>query len=176
MSELASQGKIDPAFLQITAKVRVCTNRVSGALGLAAMSGHGLGSSACLTRSVAVLFAAAVAQAYGAARDTNMTKDEAKWVAYKLYRQARDHFDRQQPKEKRILEYLLTIRDPTERRLVGWDAAVAFMCKVQHEGCSVEESADACKRTWKLCCCVVSCAEVSLCCSCACAATSWTRR
>ena len=40
-----------------------------------------------------------------------MTKDEAKWVAYKLYRHARDHFDRQQPKEKRILEYLLTIRD-----------------------------------------------------------------
>jgi hypothetical protein len=54
-------------------------------------------------------------QAYGAARDTNMTKDEAKWVAYKLYRQARDHFERQQPKEKRILEYLLTIRDPVER-------------------------------------------------------------
>ncbi len=26
------------------------------------------------------------AKAYGAARDTNMTKDEAKWVAYKLYR------------------------------------------------------------------------------------------
>ncbi len=44
-----------------------------------------------------------------------MTKDEAKWVSYKLYRTARDHFDRQQPKEKRILEYLLTIRDPTER-------------------------------------------------------------
>ena len=57
-------------------------------------------------------------QAYGAARDTNMTKDEAKWVAYKLYRHARDHFDRQQPKEKRILEYLLTIRDPLERRWV----------------------------------------------------------
>ncbi|GAX73760.1 hypothetical protein CEUSTIGMA_g1211.t1 [Chlamydomonas eustigma] len=73
MAELAKQGKIDPAFLQITAK------------------------------------------AYGAARDTNMTKDEAKWVAYKLYRQARDHFERQQPKEKRILEYLLTIRDPVER-------------------------------------------------------------
>ena len=73
MAELASQGKIDPAFLQITAK------------------------------------------AYGACRDTNMTKDEAKWVSYKLYRQARDYFDRQQPKEKRILEYLLTIRDPSER-------------------------------------------------------------
>ncbi len=73
MAELAKEGKIDPAFLQITAR------------------------------------------AYGAARDTNMTKEEAKWVAYKLYRQARDHFDRQQPKEKRILEYLLTIRDPVER-------------------------------------------------------------
>ena len=41
--------------------------------------------------------------------------NEAKWVSYKLYRHARDHFDRQQPKEKRILEYLLTIRDPLER-------------------------------------------------------------
>ncbi|GLI70397.1 hypothetical protein VaNZ11_015180 [Volvox africanus] len=74
MSELASAGKIDPAFLQITAK------------------------------------------AYGAARDTNMSKDEAKWVAYKLYRTARDHFDRQQPAEKRIIEYLLNVVDPTERR------------------------------------------------------------
>ncbi|GIL63110.1 hypothetical protein Vafri_17236 [Volvox africanus] len=74
MSELASAGKIDPAFLQITAK------------------------------------------AYGAARDTNMSKDEAKWVAYKLYRTARDHFDRQQPAEKRIIEYLLNVVDPTDRR------------------------------------------------------------
>lgn len=73
MAELSKQGKIDPAFLQITAK------------------------------------------AYGAARDTEMTKEESKWVAYKLYRQARDHFDREQPTEKRILEYLLTIRDPVER-------------------------------------------------------------
>lgn len=47
MAELASAGKIDPAFLQISAK------------------------------------------AYGAARDTNMTKDEAKWVAYKMYRTVR---------------------------------------------------------------------------------------
>lgn len=30
--------------------------------------------------------------------------------------QARDHFDRQQPAEKRIIEYLLTVTDPTERR------------------------------------------------------------
>jgi hypothetical protein len=45
MAALAKEGKIDPAFLQITAK------------------------------------------AYGAARDTEMTKDEAKWVSYKLYRQ-----------------------------------------------------------------------------------------
>jgi hypothetical protein len=28
---------------------------------------------------------------------------------------ARDYFDRQQPKEKRILEYLVTMRDRTER-------------------------------------------------------------
>ncbi|GLC45942.1 hypothetical protein PLESTF_000714900 [Pleodorina starrii] len=74
MADLASAGKIDPAFLQISAK------------------------------------------AYGAARDTNMTKDEAKWVAYKLYRTARDHFDRQQPAEKRIIEYLLQVSDPMERR------------------------------------------------------------
>ncbi|PNW69832.1 hypothetical protein CHLRE_18g748397v5 [Chlamydomonas reinhardtii] len=74
MAELSSSGRIDPAFLQISAK------------------------------------------AYGAARDTNMSKDEAKWVAYKLYRHARDHFDRQQPAEKRIIEYLLTVTDPTERR------------------------------------------------------------
>ncbi|MEW5304685.1 MAG: hypothetical protein WDW36_007278 [Sanguina aurantia] len=74
MAELGKQGKIDPAFLQITAK------------------------------------------AYGAARDTNMTLEEAKWVSYKLYRSARDQFDRQQPKEKRILEYLCTISDPLERR------------------------------------------------------------
>lgn len=73
MAELASAGKIDPAFLQISAK------------------------------------------AYGAARDTNMSLDEAKWVSYRLYLRARDYFDRQQPREKRILEYLVTIRDRAER-------------------------------------------------------------
>ncbi|KAF6251429.1 hypothetical protein COO60DRAFT_1287543 [Scenedesmus sp. NREL 46B-D3] len=73
MAELAQAGKIDPAFLQISAK------------------------------------------AYGAARDTNMTLDEAKWVSYRLYLRARDYFDRQQPREKRILEYLVTIRDRSER-------------------------------------------------------------
>lgn len=81
MSELASAGKIDPAFLQISAK------------------------------------------AYGAARETEMRLDEAKWVAYKLYRNARDIFERQQPKERRIIEYLLTIRDPQER-INQLDAAV----------------------------------------------------
>lgn len=74
MADLAASGRIDPAFLQISAK------------------------------------------AYGAARDTNMTKDEAKWVAYKLYRHARDHFDRQQPAEKRIIEYIISVSDPQERR------------------------------------------------------------
>ncbi|KAJ9510209.1 hypothetical protein QJQ45_015697, partial [Haematococcus lacustris] len=74
MEELGKQGKIDPAFLQISAK------------------------------------------AYGAARDTNMSLDEAKWISYKLYRNAKDQFDRQQPAEKRILEYLMTIKDPAERR------------------------------------------------------------
>lgn len=67
-----------------------------------------------------------------------MTKDEAKWVAYKLYRQARDHFDRQQPKEKRILEYLLTIRDPTERRCVNcltW-VQVALQLQQQRDDCA----------------------------------------
>lgn len=73
MAELASAGRIDPAFLQISAR------------------------------------------AYGAARDTNMTLDEAKWVSYRLYLRARDYFDRQQPKEKRILEYLVTVRDRAER-------------------------------------------------------------
>lgn len=73
MASLAEAGKIDPAFLQISAK------------------------------------------AYGAARDTNMTLDEAKWVSYRLYVKARDYFDRQQPREKRILEYLVTMRDRGER-------------------------------------------------------------
>jgi hypothetical protein len=73
MAELAGQGKINPAFLQITAK------------------------------------------AYGAARDTNMTKDEAKWVSYRLYVRARDYFERQQPREKRILEFLVNVRDRAER-------------------------------------------------------------
>jgi tetratricopeptide (TPR) repeat protein len=73
VEKLAQQGKIDPAFLQISAR------------------------------------------AYGAARDTEMTLDEAKWVAYRMYVKARDYFDRQQPQEKRILEYLVTIRDRTER-------------------------------------------------------------
>ena len=73
MAELAASGKIDPAFLQISAK------------------------------------------AYGAARDTNMTLDEAKWVSYRLYVRARDYFDRQQPREKRILEYLVSMRDRAER-------------------------------------------------------------
>lgn len=67
-----------------------------------------------------------------------MTKDEAKWVAYKLYRQARDHFDRQQPKEKRILEYLLTIRDPTERRCVNW------LTLVENPACFVLASNPCC--------------------------------
>ncbi|KAF8055819.1 hypothetical protein HT031_006594 [Scenedesmus sp. PABB004] len=73
MAALAEAGKIDPAFLQISAR------------------------------------------AYGAARDTNMTLDEAKWVSYRLYVRARDYFDRQQPKEKRILEYLVSMRDRGER-------------------------------------------------------------
>ncbi len=37
-------------------------------------------------------------------------------MAYKLYRNARDYFDRQQPAEKRIIEYLCSIPDPQERR------------------------------------------------------------
>jgi hypothetical protein len=70
---LGRTGRIDPAFLQISAR------------------------------------------AYGAARDTEMTLDEAKWVAYRMYVKARDYFDRQQPQEKRILEYLVTLRDRAER-------------------------------------------------------------
>ncbi len=73
MADLSASGKIDPAFLQISAK------------------------------------------AYGAARDTNMTLEEAKWVSYRLYIRARDYFERQQPVEKRILEYLITLRDPKQR-------------------------------------------------------------
>lgn len=38
-----------------------------------------------------------------------------RWVSYRLYVRARDYFDRQQPREKRILEYLVTVRDRTER-------------------------------------------------------------
>lgn len=30
--------------------------------------------------------------------------------------QARDHFERQQPGEKRIIEYIISISDPSERR------------------------------------------------------------
>jgi len=41
---------------------------------------------------------------------------QAKWVSYKLSRHARDHFDRQQPVEKRVIEYLCSIPDPAERR------------------------------------------------------------
>lgn len=33
-----------------------------------------------------------------------------------LYPQARDHFERQQPAEKRIIEYICSIPDPAERR------------------------------------------------------------
>jgi len=73
VEKLAASGRIDPAFLQISAR------------------------------------------AYGAARDTEMTLDEAKWVSYRMYVKARDHFDRQQPQEKRILEYLVTLRDRNER-------------------------------------------------------------
>jgi hypothetical protein len=40
---------------------------------------------------------------------------QAKWVAYRLWIRAKDYFDRQQPKEKRILEYLMQIADPLER-------------------------------------------------------------
>jgi hypothetical protein len=36
-------------------------------------------------------------------------------VAYRLWIRAKDYFDRQQPKEKRILEYLMQIADPAER-------------------------------------------------------------
>lgn len=38
-----------------------------------------------------------------------------RWVSYRLYVRARDYFDRQQPREKRILEYLVTMRDRAER-------------------------------------------------------------
>lgn len=36
-------------------------------------------------------------------------------MAYRLWIRAKDYFDRQQPKEKRIIEYLLSIADPMER-------------------------------------------------------------
>lgn len=47
-----------------------------------------------------------------------------RWVSYRLYVRARDYFDRQQPREKRILEYLVTMRDRTERSR-QLDAAVS---------------------------------------------------
>lgn len=101
-----------------------------------------------------------------------MTKDEAKWVAYKLYRQARDHFDRQQPKEKRILEYLLTIRDPTERRCVKCLTWVQVALQLQQRRDDCAASGLVVMRTQQN---VVGINSL-LCCLFVVAATSWTRQ
>ncbi|KAL6572583.1 hypothetical protein OROMI_013541 [Orobanche minor] len=56
-----------------------------------------------------------ITKAWSDAKDSNMTKEEAKDVLYHLYLTAREHTQRSMPKEIRILKYLLMIEDPEER-------------------------------------------------------------
>ncbi|KAL6574177.1 hypothetical protein OROHE_001081 [Orobanche hederae] len=56
-----------------------------------------------------------ITKAWSDAKDSNMTKEEAKDVLYHLYLTAREHVQRSMPKEIRILKYLLMIEDPEER-------------------------------------------------------------
>eukprot|EP00798_Chlamydomonas_sp_ICE-L_P027497 gene27497-4806_t len=96
MAELAKQGKIDPAFLQITAKAYDAARDTKMTLEEAKWA-YGAARDTEMTLEESKW-------AYGAARDTEMTLEESKWVAYKLYRNARDHFDREKSAEKRIIE------------------------------------------------------------------------
>ncbi|KAL6511641.1 hypothetical protein OROGR_021238 [Orobanche gracilis] len=56
-----------------------------------------------------------ITKAWSDAKDSNMTKEEAKDVLYHLYLTAREHLQRSMPKEIRIVKYLLKIEDPEER-------------------------------------------------------------
>ena len=74
MDTLASQGKIDPAFLMTTAK------------------------------------------AYAGVKQTDMVEEEVKDVMYHLYRQAKESFLQDTPKDIRILKYVLNLGGLRERR------------------------------------------------------------
>lgn len=60
-------------------------------------------------------FVLMINKAWAAAKDTDMTKDEAKEILYHLYMTAQHTTQRDMPKEVRILKYLLMIEDPAER-------------------------------------------------------------
>lgn len=61
-------------------------------------------------------FMLTMAKAWAGAKESDMTRDEVKDVLAHLYFRARDNMARQQPKEARIMKYLLTIEDKTELR------------------------------------------------------------
>eukprot|EP00236_Picocystis_salinarum_P001777 CAMPEP_0183830538 /NCGR_PEP_ID=MMETSP0807_2-20130328/4077_1 /TAXON_ID=88271 /ORGANISM="Picocystis salinarum, Strain CCMP1897" /LENGTH=401 /DNA_ID=CAMNT_0026075911 /DNA_START=14 /DNA_END=1219 /DNA_ORIENTATION=- len=61
-------------------------------------------------------FMLTMAKAWAGAKESDMTRDEVKDVLAHLYFRARDNMARQQPKEARILKYLLTLEDKVELR------------------------------------------------------------
>lgn len=61
-------------------------------------------------------FMLTMAKAWAGAKESDMTRDEVKDVLAHLYFRARDNMARQQPKEARILKYLLTLDDKVELR------------------------------------------------------------
>ncbi|PSS31673.1 hypothetical protein CEY00_Acc04942 [Actinidia chinensis var. chinensis] len=52
-----------------------------------------------------------ITKAWSAAKESHMVKDEAKDIMYYLYMNAREHMQKNLPKEVRILKYLLTVED-----------------------------------------------------------------
>ncbi|CAH9128291.1 unnamed protein product [Cuscuta epithymum] len=56
-----------------------------------------------------------ITKAWSAAKESDMTKTEAKDIMYHLYKTAIGSMQRLMPKEIRILKYLLTIEDPEQR-------------------------------------------------------------
>ncbi|XP_047323176.1 uncharacterized protein At4g37920-like [Impatiens glandulifera] len=56
-----------------------------------------------------------ITKAWSAAKESDLTKGEAKDILYHLYMTARGNLQRLMPKEIRILKYLLTVEDPQEQ-------------------------------------------------------------
>ncbi|CAN0900755.1 Uncharacterized protein At4g37920 [Linum grandiflorum] len=56
-----------------------------------------------------------ITKAWSDAKETNMTKEEAKDILYHLYKTSMENIQMSMPKDVRIAKHLLKIQDPTER-------------------------------------------------------------